>query len=69
MTQIEQYALAWHIQTGGSYRVKLANSGWTNWIAVSAADLAALVAIFKEQPVYLHPNGAISTGAEAVSER
>ena len=53
-TIIEQYALAWHPQKGTGYKIKLANSSWSDWIAVPATDLAALAAILNEQPVYLH---------------
>jgi hypothetical protein len=38
--QIEYFALAWHPQKGSTYRIKLVNAPWTNWVAVSAADLS-----------------------------
>ena len=64
--QIEQFALAWHPQKGSFYRIKLVNAPWANWVAVSAADLAALAALLNEQPVFLQPDGAITTGPEPV---
>jgi hypothetical protein len=65
-SQIEQFGLGWHPQKGSSYRIKLVGGGWNNWIEVSSADLAALAAIFSEQPVFLQPDGAITTGPEPV---
>lgn len=65
---IEKFALGWHQQTGGAYRIKVVNGGWSNWISVPSADLAALAAIFEESPVYVHPNGSITTGEEPIGD-
>lgn len=63
---MEKFVLGWHQQTGSGYRVKVVNSGWSNWIPVPSGDLAALAAIFEESPVHLHPNGSITTGEEPI---
>lgn len=68
MPQVEMFALGWHPTTGSAYRIKLLGSAWSQWINVPAADLAALAAIFKEQPVFIHPNGSITTGPEQVGD-
>lgn len=65
-TLIEKFALGWHPQTGGAYRIKVINGGWSTWKVVPAADLAALAAIFEESPVYVHPNGSITTDEEPI---
>jgi hypothetical protein len=66
--EIEQFMLGWHPQRGCAYRIRLKGTAiWSNWTSVSAADLAALAAIFKER-AYYHPNGSISTGAEPVND-
>ncbi|MBP7394493.1 MAG: hypothetical protein KA945_11735 [Zoogloea sp.] len=64
--QVEKFLLGWHPQTGGAYRLKIVGGAWTNWINVPSADLSALAAIFAEQPVYIHPNGSITTGEEPI---
>lgn len=64
--QVEQYVLGWHPQKGSAYRIKLAGRVLSPWISVSAADLAALAAIFAEQPVFAHSDGSITTGPEPV---
>lgn len=68
MPQVEMFALAWHPQTGGAYRIKPVGGSWSQWIKVPAADLAALAAILKEQPVFVHPNGSITTGPEQIGD-
>ena len=65
-TQIEQYTLGWHPQKGTAFRIKPMGGGWSNWVSVPAADLAALAAIFNEQPVYVQPDNSITTGAEPI---
>ena len=64
--EIEQFLLAWHPTKGASYRLKAMGGGWGSWISVSSSDLAALADILKEKPVFLHPDGWISTGPEIV---
>jgi hypothetical protein len=64
--QIEQYALGWHPQKGSAFRVKPVAGGWSDWIMVPAADLAALAAIFNEQPVFLQADKSITTGPEPI---
>jgi hypothetical protein len=64
--QIEQYTLAWHPQKGSHYRIKLLNGPWGQWVSISTADMAALGTLFKEKPVFLHPDGTISIGPEPV---
>jgi hypothetical protein len=64
--QVEQFGLAWHPQNGCAFRVKPVGGGWSAWINVSPADLSALAAIFNEQPVYIQPSGAFTTGPEPV---
>lgn len=66
--QIEQFALAWHPTNGCAYKIKLANGIWRPWTTVSTPDLSALASIFAEKPIYLHPNGYISTDAEPIGE-
>lgn len=65
-TQVEQYALGRSASGGFAYRIKLAGRDWGNWIMVSAADLAAFAALFKQSPLYAHPDGSITTGAEPI---
>lgn len=65
---IEQYALGWHRQKGAHFRIKPAGRGWSNWVQVPAADLAALAAIFDEQPVYLQPDNSVTTGPEPIGQ-
>ncbi len=67
-TRIEQYGLGWHPKSGAAFRIKPEGKDWSRWIPVSAADLAALAAIFNEQPVYLHANNSITTGPEPIAE-
>lgn len=63
---IEQFILGWHPKKGTFYRIKPLNGGWSPWNTVPPAELAALAAIFNEAPVFLHPDGAITTDAEPV---
>ncbi len=65
-TLIEQYMLGWHPQGGSAFRIKQVGTGWSEWIRVPASDLAALAAIFNEQPVYLHADNSITTGREPI---
>ena len=65
-TLIEQYALGWHPTKGAGFRIKPAGRVWSDWLSVPAADLAALAAIFNEQPVYLQPDNSITTGPEPI---
>ncbi len=51
-----------------AYRVKLKGGGWREWVYVSSADLAALAAIFARRPIYLHEDGTITTGPEAIGD-
>jgi hypothetical protein len=64
MPEVEGFALGWHPQRGCAFRVKLIGNGWSQWTSVPSADLAALAAIFKERPVFVNPNGSITTGPE-----
>jgi hypothetical protein len=64
--QIDQFALGWHLQKGCGFRYKTVNGPWSQWVMVSPADLAAVAAIFNEQPVFLQPDGTITTGPEPV---
>ncbi len=65
---VEKFALGWHQQTGGAYRIKVINGDWSNWITVQPAELAAVALLFQESPVYVHPNGSITTGEEPIGE-
>ena len=67
-TQIEQHMLGWHPQKGAAFRIQPAGGGWSNWISVPSADLAALAAIFNEQPVYVHADNSITTGPEPIGK-
>jgi hypothetical protein len=53
---------------GCFFKIKPVGRNWGNWISVPATDLAALASIFNEKPVYLHPNGTISTGEEPIGQ-
>jgi hypothetical protein len=66
--QVEQFVMAWHPQKGCGFRIKPVGGGWSGWVKVSPADLAALGAIFNEQPVFVHPDGTITTGPEPVGD-
>lgn len=68
MTLITDYALAWHPTEGPAFRIRLQGAEWSAWKKVSAADLAALAAIFNESPVFLGPNGHITTGPEPIGQ-
>jgi|CXWL01.1.fsa_nt_gi hypothetical protein len=64
--KILEYGLAWSQTRGYFYRIKLEGRPWTPWISVSAGDFAALALIFKEEPIYLQPDGFINTSEEPV---
>ncbi|MGC4099543.1 MAG: hypothetical protein QM706_20805 [Nitrospira sp.] len=64
--QIDQYALGRYANGTFAYRVKFIGGGWANWTAVSAAEFAAFAALFNTAPLYAHPDGSITTGAEPI---
>ena len=68
MLKIESFALGWHPETGGAYRIKPEGRNWGRWVRVPAAELAALAAIFREQSVFIHANGTITTGPQQIGE-
>jgi hypothetical protein len=68
MAQVEQFSLGWHPKSGSAYRIKPVGGSWSPWIGVPAAELAVLAAIFREQPVFIHPNGSITTGPEQIGD-
>jgi hypothetical protein len=70
MQEIEEYQLAWHPTKGCNFRFRIKGTGqWSNWIKVSATDLAGVAAIFNETPVYFNQQtGSIHTGAEPTGD-
>lgn len=69
MTQeIEQYSIAWHPKNGAAYRIKAKGMSWSKWVQIPSHELAALASVFRESPVYIDPNGWISTGPEGVGD-
>ena len=66
--QIEQYALGWNQRYGFGYRVKLVGNNWGNWVKVSSSDFAAFAALFNKGPLYAHPGGSVTSGAEPIGD-
>lgn len=65
--KITDYQLGWHSGKGSGFRYKLENGGWSAWVMLpSAADLAAIAAIFNESPCYLQSDGSLTTGLEQI---
>jgi hypothetical protein len=61
---VERYELSWHPEKGSAYRIKPVGYGWSEWFKVSASDLAAIAAIFANQPVFYHPDKSLTTGPD-----
>lgn len=66
--QVEQYALGYNSKNGFAYRIKLQGRAWGNWIVAPSSDFAAFAALFNEEPLYVHPDGSITTGAEPIGD-
>jgi hypothetical protein len=64
--RIDAFALGWHPTKGTAFRVHPTGAGWSNWIEVPAADIAALAAIFEHEPVYIQDDRSITTGPEPI---
>ncbi len=65
---VEQFVFGWHPTNGAAFRIKAVGLAWGAWIRVPPADLAALAAIFREQPVFVQDDGWFTTGPEPMGD-